>query len=158
SNSRVLQGLQISFVSQMMILPLQLPYFSPFQPLSILLNFLVVPYFSFLVIPYMFILLVLSYLAAHLLQLSDFLSARVHRRVILLLDYIDEYGDYPFIIEDVPIELACIYYALFVTCMRSIQKFNLKKAFIYGCYVSFAVMYLAVRPYLSPFGTVTMLD
>ncbi|HLR41033.1 MAG TPA: DNA internalization-related competence protein ComEC/Rec2 [Virgibacillus sp.] len=158
SNSRVLQGLQISFVSQMMILPLQLAYFSTFQPLSILLNFLVVPYFSLFVIPYMFILLVLSFLPSILIQFFDLLFVRVHRLVMMLVEFIDEYADYPFIIGEVPIELACIYYALFFTCMRSIQKFNLKKAFIYGCYVSLAVMYLAVRPYLSPFGTVTMLD
>src|SRR5699024_5873256 len=71
SNLRVLQGLQISFVSQMMILPLQLAYFSTFQPSSILLYFLVVPYFSLFVIPYMFILLVLSFLPSILIHLFD---------------------------------------------------------------------------------------
>src|SRR5690625_6596824 len=50
------QVLQISFISQMMMLPLQMNYFANFQPLSILLNILVVPYF------FLFVILLLLYL------------------------------------------------------------------------------------------------
>src|SRR5699024_12131885 len=107
---------------------------STFQPSSILLNFLVVPYFSLFVIPYMFILLVLSFLPSILIQLFDLLFVRVHRFVMMLIEFIDEYVDYPFIIVEVTIELACIYYSLFFTCIRSIQRSNLKKAYIYSCF------------------------
>src|SRR5699024_9702838 len=48
SDNPVLLIIKISFVSQMMIVPMQIGYFSVFQPLSIVLNIIVVPYFSIL--------------------------------------------------------------------------------------------------------------
>src|SRR5699024_7299715 len=56
TDSLFFQVLIISFVSQMMIVPLQFNYFYTFSPLSIVLNTIVVPYFSLLVIPLMFVL------------------------------------------------------------------------------------------------------
>lgn len=158
SNSKIWQGLQISFVSQMMILPLQLAYFSTFQPLSILLNFLIVPYFSLFVIPFMFVLLILSFLPSAFIHFLDSLFVQVHRLIMLFIELLDAYVNFPFVIGDVPGELACVYYMLFFVCMRNIQKVHLNKALIYGCCVSFTIIYLAARPYLSPVGTVTMLD
>src|SRR5699024_2049241 len=55
STTKLESVFKISFVSQMAILPLQLHYFFLFQPLSILLNIIVVPYFSLFVIPLMFL-------------------------------------------------------------------------------------------------------
>src|SRR5699024_8195039 len=57
STTKLESAFKISFVAQMVILPLQFHYFSHFQPLSILLNLLIVPYFSLFVIPLMFLLL-----------------------------------------------------------------------------------------------------
>src|SRR5699024_10321003 len=62
STSNLESIFKISFVSQMAILPLQLHYFSLFQPLSILLNIIIVPYFSLFVIPVMFLFLLGSLL------------------------------------------------------------------------------------------------
>src|SRR5699024_437655 len=60
TNVSLFSILKISFVSQLVILPLQIAYFSNFQPLSILLNVIVVPYFSLFVIPLMFFIFLLS--------------------------------------------------------------------------------------------------
>lgn len=158
SNSKLLQILQISFVSQMMILPLQFAYFSTFQPLSILLNVVVVPYFSLFVIPFMFFLLFLSLFPTFFIKFFDLLFVWIQHMFIFFVEFIDKHADYPWVIGDVPIAFAVVYYALFFIFMRSIQNINLNRAFRYGCYVSLVVVYLAIRPYLSPVGTVTMLD
>lgn len=79
------QLLIISFISQMAILPLQLNYFSLFQPLSILVNVIVVPYFSLFVIPFMFIILLLSFLPSSFLHALDVLFIFIHERVLILL-------------------------------------------------------------------------
>src|SRR5699024_11755553 len=60
SNTSLESLLKISFVSQMVILPLQIHYFSIFDPSSILLNLIVVPYFTLFAIPILFFLLFLS--------------------------------------------------------------------------------------------------
>src|SRR5699024_229047 len=59
TSSNLKKMIQISFISQMVILPLQLYYFSILEPLSILVNVIVVPYFSLFVIPVMFFLLLM---------------------------------------------------------------------------------------------------
>src|SRR5699024_4085333 len=137
----------ISFVSQMMILPLQLAYFSTFQPLSILLNVIVVPYFSLFVIPFMFFLLFLSFFPLIFINFFDQLFVRIQHTFISFVEFIDKHADYPWIIGEIPIEIAVLYYALFFIFMRNIQNINLSKAFTYGCYLSLVIVYAAIRPY-----------
>src|SRR5699024_3765742 len=84
NESRVFSVLQISFIAQMMILPLQLAYFSTFHPLSILLNVLVVPYFTLFVIPSMFLLLLFSPLT-FVVELFDKLFVPVQQSFIAFL-------------------------------------------------------------------------
>lgn len=63
TTSPLWQLLIICYVSQMAILPLQFHYFHTFQPLSIFVNFIIVPYFSLFVIPFMFFLVPLFLMA-----------------------------------------------------------------------------------------------
>src|SRR5699024_5419711 len=115
--------LKISFVSQMMIVPIQIEYFSIFQPISILLNILVVPYFTMLVIPYMFILLVTSpipFLGIALERLFHFL----HDIFMELIYLVDTVADYPFILGTFPFLFGILYYISFFTMM---QQMELKK-------------------------------
>lgn len=158
SESRLLQLLQISFISQLMILPLQLAYFSTFQPLSILLNVIVVPYFSLFVIPFMFFLLFLSFLPTIVTDSFDLLFVHIHRTFIVVLEKFDIYADFPFIIGDITITFAVFYYVLLFSLMRYIQRMDVNKAFAYGCCLSLLICCMAIRPYLSPVGSVTMLD
>lgn len=158
SDSRFVQVLRVSFVSQLMILPLQLAYFSTFQPLSILINVLAVPYFSLFVIPFMFILLPLSFLPTVLTGLFDHLFVSIQKLFIVMLEKVDVFADFSFVIGDIPAGFTISYYVLFFIFMRYVQKEYMGKAFAYGCCLSLLICIMAIRPYLSPAGSVTMLD
>lgn len=158
SGSSLMQILQISFVSQMMILPLQIAYFSTVQPLSILLNMIVVPYFSLFVIPYMFLLLLLLPLPPFMLHFPDRFFTSIQNYVITFIAYIDKVADYPWIIGSIPIWIAVMYYILLFAFMKTLENNKLNHAFKYGCMITVLISSLTIRPYLSPIGTITMLD
>jgi competence protein ComEC len=158
-DSTMVQVLKISFVSQMMIVPLQIAYFSTFQPLSILLNFIIVPYFSLFVIPFMFILMLITIaFPMTLSRMLDHLFVPINNTAISLIEAIDRLVDYPMVIGSFPVWAALIYYVLFFVFMSFLQQKKLLQAFQYGCALSVVIICLAIRPYLSPTGTVTMLD
>lgn len=158
TRSTLYQGLQISFISQMMILPLQFAYFSLFQPLSILVNVIVVPYFSLIVIPLMFLMLLFSPLSNVLIGFIDISFVNIQNIFIKCLELIDKTANYPMIIGDFPILVAVIYYCLFYLFMYYYQKRKLMEAFKYGILLTGLLICLVLRPYFSPIGTVTMLD
>lgn len=158
SPSNIVRILQISFISQMIILPLQLHYFSLFQPLSILLNLLMVPYFSLFVIPAMFGLLALHWLPQMVLSVFEFGFLFIHGSVLSLLEWMDKYLDYPFIIGEIPLYFTIVYYVLLIILMKSLEDNQLKRAFQYGVFITVLLITLTLRPYFSPVGSVTMLD
>lgn len=158
TSSNFFRGLQISFISQMMILPLQINYFSIFQPLSILVNTFVVPYFSLFVIPYMFILLLLLPLPSFAIKIFDYIFIKIHGLFLLIIERIDQHFNYTFVIGDFPFLLSCIYYCLFFVMMKKLEKKNLFTSFKYGCVMTGLIICLYIKPYFSPVGTVTMLD
>ena len=158
TRSNLMRILYISFVSQMVILPLQLHYFSLFQPLSILLNVIIVPYFSLFVIPAMFGLMVVHWFPFYFLSLFERFFLLVHEHVLLFIHFIDQYVNYPFVIGEIPLYFTVIYYVLFLIMMRCLENQQLKKAFQYGVFICVFLITLTVRPYFSPVGSVTMLD
>src|SRR5690625_7583465 len=89
TSSVFFQGLLISFISQMMILPIQLAYFSFFQPLSILVNVIVVPYFSLIVIPLLFLMLIFSTLFPFFIHIFDHVFSSLHHIFISWIYFID---------------------------------------------------------------------
>ncbi len=157
-NSSFFTVLKISFVAQMMILPLQLSYFYTFQPLSILLNVLIVPYFSLFVIPLMFMLLFFSSFTGYITQVIDSFFIHVHNMVLSVIQYIDSIAYFPWIIGTISIFSGMLYYALLVLFMNYTQTKSAKQAFRYGCCISLLLIVLSIRPYFSPIGSVTMLD
>lgn len=158
SPSRLAQLLQISFVSQMAILPLQVHYFSIFQPLSILLNVIVVPYFSIFVIPFMFLLLLCIKLPAFIIVFFEKVFLQIHHFFIFLLEKLDFHLDYPFIIGKFPIYFSLIYYVIFMMLMIALENRRLKLAFRNAVLLIIYLVFLTMRPYFSPLGLVTMLD
>lgn len=158
SSTNLERLLQISFVSQMMILPLQLYYFGTFQPLSILLNIIVVPFFSLFVIPFMFILLILIKFPAIILHPIENIFIVVQKWFLSGMFWLDDTLSFPFIIGEFPLGFSIIYYIVFVLLMTSLEARKTKKAFHYGVLLVGMVCLLAIRPYLSPIGNVTMLD
>lgn len=158
TRSNTVRILYISFVSQMVILPLQLHYFSLFQPLSIVLNLLIVPYFSLFVIPAMFGLMIVHWFPALFLSLFERFFLFVHERVLFILQFVDQYVNYPFVIGEISLYFTIIYYVLFVMMMTHLEKQQLLKAFRYGLFICVLIIVLTLRPYFSPVGSVTMLD
>lgn len=118
---RIFQVFQISFIAQMMILPLQIHYFFQFNPLSIILNVLIVPYFSIIVIPLMFILAFVFWLPKPILLLVEDLFLFVHKYVMKGIQLLDMYAFYPLTLGTFPIGFAILYYLLlfsFLLCMK----------------------------------------
>lgn len=148
---------QVSFVSQIAIVPLQIGYFSVFQPLSIILNVLVVPYFTMLVIPFMFILLFSSPIP-FLSGVLDMLFKSVHNVFMWVLEAVDRVADYPFILGSFPLIATILYYVFFLLMMKQVELRKNIKAFLYGMLLVSILVGLTVKPYLSSEGRVTMLD
>ncbi|RKQ37845.1 DNA internalization-related competence protein ComEC/Rec2 [Oceanobacillus halophilus] len=152
------QSLQISFIAQMIILPFQFTYFSMMQPLSILLNVLIIPYFSLLVIPFMYVMLPLTLLSIPMLSVFDRLFINLNELVLTLVRWLDNTVNYPWIFGTFTLEMAIFYYVLLFLLMVEAQQNKLKHAFLYGVSICVFLVLIAVRPYVSPVGTVTMLD
>src|SRR5699024_7884686 len=131
SKSSFFAILQISFVSQMMILPLQLAYFYNFQPLSIVIYTAVVPYFSLFVIPFMFFMLVTSALP-FVSGLLDMIFVPIHEAFLRVMGMMDQFAYAPFVMGPLPFASAAIYYVLFVGMMHQLQKEKAVQAFKYG--------------------------
>lgn len=149
--------IKISFVSQMMIVPLQVGYFSVFQPLSIILNIVVVPYFSMFVIPYMFILLATSPLPL-IGKGFDFAFEVVHKGFVQCIQFVDKIADYPFILGSFPLLFTLLYYLFFFTMMQRMELKKQLQAFFYGCLVVGVLVGISLKPHFSPEGRITMLD
>lgn len=157
TDSSILKILHISFVAQLMILPLQLAYFYTFQPLSIILNVLAVPYFSLFVIPFMFLILILSPFPI-IVNVLDPLFVLIHQLALHIIQVIDMSVNHPFIIGPLPVVSAVLFYVLYYKFMNRLQKENSVQAFLYGLGIAALVISMAIRPYFSPEGRVTMLD
>lgn len=158
TTSNTMRILQISFISQMIILPLQLHYFYLFQPLSIIINLLIVPYFSLFVIPAMFGLLIFHWLPNFLTASFEKFFLLIHEHVLLFIQWIDQVFDYPFTIGEIPLYFTIIYYIFFILMMKSLENNQRKRAFQSGIAITTVLIVLTLRPYFSPVGSVTMLD
>ncbi|MFA1820472.1 DNA internalization-related competence protein ComEC/Rec2 [Virgibacillus oceani] len=157
SGHMLFQTLQISFIAQMMILPLLMNYFSYFQPLSILLNVIVVPYFSFLVIPGMFLILITAPISM-LSGMFDYIFLFVHRHFLNFIKFIDAHFSFPWITGSMPLTFIVGYYGFLLIMMFHMEKNNRKKSFVYGICICLLMTGLLMQPYLSSEGRITMLD
>src|SRR5699024_10492084 len=95
TSHRLFQLFQISFIAQMMILPLQIHYFFQFNPLSIVINVFIVPYFSMFVIPFMFIFMFIYWLPSSILFIMEGFFLYIHQFILQILALIDEYLYFP---------------------------------------------------------------
>lgn len=158
SRSRFWQLAKISFIAQMAILPLQVHYFHLFQPLSIIINIIIVPYFSLFVIPLMFFSFVMMHFLPVVLIPFDLLFQALHSLVIQGLQLIDSILFYPLIIGNIPVYAMLLYYVFFIGLMRHLESRREQRACWYGLLLSLLIIFLSIRPYFSPYGSVTMLD
>ncbi|WP_330948623.1 DNA internalization-related competence protein ComEC/Rec2 [Virgibacillus sp. MG-45] len=149
--------LKISFICQLVLLPIQFLYFSTFHPLSILINILVVPYFTLFVIPTVFIMVIFSPVP-FISTVIDFIFTFIHKGFEKLLIVIDQVAYFPWMTGNFPMWSAFLYYGLLILFMVLEEKQKKTNAFICGVGLTVMVMIIVARPYFSPIGKVTMLD
>lgn len=157
SHSLWIQMLKISFISQMMIMPLQFAYFNYVQPLAILLNVLIVPYFSFFVIPLMFLFLFLTPIPI-LKDLFSSLFIFIHQTVLMFLDVINRYVSFPWKHGALPMFAVFMYMLLLYLLMTNLERRKWSQAFTIGCSIVCLICVILLKPYFSPNGKITMLD
>lgn len=151
------QILNISFIAQMMIVPLQLSYFYQFNPLSILINVIYVPYFSLFVIPSMFLLLFM-FPIPFIHRFFDVIFHHIHSFMLTSLGRIDIIFNVSWTGGEFPSYFPVVYYGLLLIFMHFIEQEKRKQAFQVGAGLTLFLMLMFIRPYISPYGTVTMLD
>ena len=149
---------QISLISQLSILPIQIHYFYEFNPLSLIANVLIVPYFSFVVIPLSIGLMVISLMAP---TVSLFLSVSLSQSNAAVLRFF-EWALEPLRISWVVGEMSPFYMVLTVggfVCMMAMWSQNrLQSTILYGIGMVAVISLFCMLPYFSSKGTVTMLD
>src|SRR5699024_3177421 len=158
SSSRTWQALKISFIAQMIILPLQVTYFYTFHPLSIILNVIVVPYFSLFVIPFMFILTITAPLSSLFTTGLDMLFVKIHHVFLFLLEIADDYLYFPLSIGSITKMEALLYFLLLILFMRRLEMKRRLSSLIFGVAAVFLLISVTLKPYMDPYGSVTMLD
>ncbi|MDC3415582.1 DNA internalization-related competence protein ComEC/Rec2 [Aquibacillus salsiterrae] len=152
------QILLVSFISSLSILPIQVYNFYYFNPVSLLVNLIIVPYFSFYVMPFMLLLLLLSLTFPDLVSFLDVVFRLSHETVLQILELMDKFLFFPWVIGKFPLAFFIPYYLLFIMMMVSIGENKKKKAFLLGSCLTMLLVTISLKPYVSPQGTITMLD
>ena len=158
SKNSIENTFKISFIAQMMIVPLQMYYFYHFQPLSIVVNVLIVPYFSLFVIPFMFFCFFLFVLPDKISTSIEVIFITVHQLVLNSISLLDQYVNLPFVTGEITLEFTFVYYTFLIIMMIYLGKGNKHQAFRYGMLLTLTLTLIIAKPYFSKVGTVTMLD
>ncbi len=149
---------KISLICQLSILPLQIHYFYECNPLTLLANLLVVPYFSVVVIPLCIILFLLALLFSPLAYSASDSFFQLHSFILECLQKLTD----PFLIKWVIGEITppwiLVYYLFFSFMMIAWNHGKLKHAFIWGAGACLTIGAFASVPYAVNQGRVTMLD
>src|SRR5699024_8121209 len=78
--------------------------------------------------------------------------------LLTCIHWVDGHFHFPFIIGKLPLFFFVAYYNLFVVFIMALENKPEKYRFSYGVVLSLYISFLALRPYYSPYGTVTLLD
>lgn len=149
--------LRISLISMLVILPLQLHHFYEFQPLSILINLLIIPYFTLFVMPILLLILVSSFIPT-IVTVLDQLFSSVHTLALDLLNVIDGIMPSAWVIGSFPSTYFLPYYVLLYLCFYFWDKNQLKKALLAGSCIIVLLILISLKPYLDRYGYITVLD
>lgn len=153
-----MQSLVIGLISQLSILGFQVHYFFEFQPLSLWVNFIMVPYFSFIVIPFlMFTLLVVFLFPVLAVILSSFFIT-FHERFLSIVHDLTLYMDFSWVIGELPPLFIILYTFFLVVMMKCWSVGKYQQAFVSSMIAVGVIMVHCAVPFISDKGTVTMLD
>lgn len=153
-----IQSLVIGLISQLSILGLQIHYFFEFQPLSLWVNFIMVPYFSFIVIPFLMITLLVVFLFPSLAQVISSIFITFHERILSIVHSLTLYMDFSWIIGEITPLFIILYTIFLVVMLKCWSEGKLQKAFVSSMVAVGIIMIHCTIPYVSDKGTVTMLD
>nr|WP_085508927.1 DNA internalization-related competence protein ComEC/Rec2 [Thalassobacillus devorans] len=158
TSSNLVLLMQISLLSQLILLPIQLVHFFQFNPLSVFANLIYVPYFTIIVIPMMLFLSILTiFLPAVAVSISEpFLY--LHHFSLEGLRYMDSHLYYPWIAGRITPLYSLVYYIFLVLMLASLQVGNRRRAFLSAVVAVFVLVFFSIKPYMSKEGTVSMLD
>ncbi|WP_277923944.1 DNA internalization-related competence protein ComEC/Rec2 [Halobacillus yeomjeoni] len=153
-----LQSALISAISQLSILPIQLHHFFQFNPASLIANLIMVPYFSFFYMPVLLFTFSLSlFVPSFTMVLSGYLND-LHEGVLEFWQSCSTYINIQWVVGELSTPYILGYFCLFCIMMRFWQLRHLNKAFFMGVYMVSILIAFSLKPYLSPYGTITMLD
>lgn len=146
----------ISFISQLSLIPLQLYYFYYINPLSLFSNFLFVPYFSFIFIPITLMAVLLFWVPGFANVFNLFFH--FHQQLLQSLFSFSNEGSYLWIIGKISLIAIGIYYVIFYYFLKLLETKQLTKAFLCSIVLIVLLLVEQFKPYINPYGSVTMLD
>lgn len=149
---------RISFISLISVLPIQIAHFYFLNPLALLLNILVVTYFTIIVMPALFTLFFSVYTFPVLIKIIDPAFMHVHQFVLAIIEWIDKVFYYPWVIGEFPYYYFVPYYVGLFFLFSALDKEKLRLALLHGTLLVGLLVWISCRPYLNPNGSVTMLD
>ncbi|MGP4042381.1 DNA internalization-related competence protein ComEC/Rec2 [Gracilibacillus sp. D59] len=149
--------LRISLISMLVILPIQLYHFYQFQPLSVFLNLIVIPYFTVFVLPFLFLILLAS-LIPSILPILDIIFVHLHRAVLSALSAIDHMLQTPWMTGEFPIYFFLPFYIVLWLFFYYFEKKQLRKALQFGVLLVSILVLTSLKPYFDPNGYITVLD
>ncbi|MCA0970017.1 DNA internalization-related competence protein ComEC/Rec2 [Halobacillus litoralis] len=154
----LVQSTQISLISQLAILPFQLQYFYEFNPLSLVANVILVPYFSFFVIPCGLLLVLSALLYDRFAMAASHFLADLHLRVLAASQWVMEPLEWSWVVGKLPPLFILLALIPLFYMMREWSKKHLMKAWLGGCAMVLVLVLYGLLPYASGKGAVTMLD
>src|SRR5699024_10995843 len=110
------------------------------------------------VIPLMFLLLFIGFLPNIVLLIVEYPFMFIHNIMMKSLAYLDTLIPFAFTFSDIEMSLVFLYYVLFVCMMMALDKNSSGIACGRARLLCSSIIVLALRPYISPYGRVTMLD
>ncbi|PWU68462.1 DNA internalization-related competence protein ComEC/Rec2 [Gracilibacillus dipsosauri] len=150
-------SLRISFISLMVLLPIQIQLFYQFQPLSVLVNLIVVPYFTLFVLPFL-LLICFSAMIPSFLPIWSHVFQFIHSHFLTLMRLIDEAISWSWTIGQIPNPLIIGYYICLLLFLLYFEQGKQIRAFSYGLGLAVCLVLASILPYLNPYGSITTLD
>ncbi|ENH97530.1 late competence protein [Gracilibacillus halophilus YIM-C55.5] len=149
-------SLRVSLLCFLVVIPLQLFHYYQIQPLSILLNLFVIPYFSIVVIPGLLAIAVSTLLPLGTSYLTAIFQW-IHTFALSMIESVDVHVDVTWIIGKVSLLFFLLYFLLFVVFMIFMEKRKTKQAFV--CAILFVGLLISesLGPYFDHEGQMTML-
>lgn len=149
---------QISFVAQMAILPLQIYYFNLFQPVSIGMNLIIIPFFTFLVIPLMYIFVLIQFFPVALLYGVDSSFIWLQEKMLAFVMWADRVLPSPIYLDKLSVIGVVLYYLGFFLFMSLLARNRRRKAICASFLFIMPILTTAAKPYWQEEGIVTMFD